>query len=87
MSFYERLLKETEAERTALMQLPLIQQGGQGNISLQTYIAFLIQAYHHVKHTTPLLMACGGRLPGKYEWLRTAIVEYIEEEMGIRNGC
>lgn len=82
MTFYERLLKETEAERAQLMQLPLIQQGGQGNISLQTYIAFLTQAYHHVKHTTPLLMACGGRLPGKYEWLRTAIGEYIEEEMG-----
>jgi pyrroloquinoline quinone (PQQ) biosynthesis protein C len=27
-------------------------------------------------------MACGGRLPGHYEWLRTAIGEYIEEEMG-----
>ena len=82
MTFYEKLLKETETERAELMQLALIQQGGQGNISLQTYIAFLTQAYHHVKHTTPLLMACGGRLPGKYEWLRTAIGEYIEEEMG-----
>ncbi len=82
MTFYERLLKETETERAKLMQLALIQQGAQGNISLQTYIAFLTQAYHHVKHTTPLLMACGGRLPGKYEWLRTAIGEYIEEEMG-----
>ena len=80
--FYERLLKETEQERQQLMSLPLIQQGGRGNISLETYKAFLIQAYHHVKHTTPLLMACGGRLPGKYEWLRTAIGEYIEEEMG-----
>ncbi len=64
------------------MSLPLITQGGAGKISLQTYVAFLTQAYHHVKHTTPLLMACGGRLPGKYEWLRTAIGEYIEEEMG-----
>jgi len=82
MTFYERLLKETETERAKLMQLALIQQGAQGNISLQTYMAFLTQAYHHVKHTTPLLMACGGRLPGKYEWLRTAIGEYIEEEMG-----
>ena len=82
MTFYERLLKETEQERQQLMSLPLIQQGGRGNISLETYKAFLIQAYHHVKHTTPLLMACGGRLPGKYEWLRTAIGEYIEEEMG-----
>jgi pyrroloquinoline quinone (PQQ) biosynthesis protein C len=82
MAFYNDLLKATEQERNTLMNLPLIQQGGAGNISLQTYIAFLTQAYHHVKHTTPLLMACGGRLGGEYEWLRTAIGEYIEEEMG-----
>jgi pyrroloquinoline quinone (PQQ) biosynthesis protein C len=82
MTFYEQLLAATETERKLLMGLPLITQGGAGKISLQTYVAFLTQAYHHVKHTTPLLMACGGRLPGKYEWLRTAIGEYIEEEMG-----
>lgn len=82
MSFYQTLLNETEAERQALMSLPLIVQGAQGDISLATYQAFLTQAYHHVKHTTPLLMACGGRLSGEYEWLRTAIGEYIEEEMG-----
>lgn len=82
MAFYDDLLKATEQERNTLMSLPLIQQGGAGKISLQTYIAFLTQAYHHVKHTTPLLMACGGRLSGEYEWLRTAIGEYIDEEMG-----
>jgi hypothetical protein len=82
MTFYEQLLAATETERKSLMSLQLITQGGAGKISLQTYVAFLTQAYHHVKHTTPLLMACGGRLPGKYEWLRTAIGEYIEEEMG-----
>jgi hypothetical protein len=82
MTFYQRLLLETEKERNELMTLPLIQHGAAGNISLETYVAFLTQAYHHVKHTTPLLMACGGRLPGHYEWLRTAIGEYIEEEMG-----
>jgi len=82
MTFYQTLLQETEQERNALMALPLIQEGAKGNISLQTYIGFLTQAYHHVKHTTPLLMTCGGRLPGHYEWLRTAIGEYIEEEMG-----
>jgi pyrroloquinoline quinone (PQQ) biosynthesis protein C len=82
MAFYDDLLKATKQERNTLISLPLIQQGGAGKISLQTYIAFLTQAYHHVKHTTPLLMACGGRLSGEYEWLRTAIGEYIEEEMG-----
>lgn len=82
MAFYDALLTVTETERNSLLSLPLITQGGAGNISLATYIAFLTQAYHHVKHTTPLLMACGAKLPGEYEWLRTAIGEYIEEEMG-----
>jgi len=82
MNFYKQLLQATELERNTLMNLPVIKQGGVGNISLQTYVAFLTQAYHHVKHTTPLLMACGGRLPERYEWLRAAIGEYIEEEMG-----
>jgi len=82
MAFYDELLAATTQERNALMSLPLITQGAAGNISMQTYIAFLTQAYHHVKHTTPLLMTCGGKLPGEYEWLRTAVGEYIEEEMG-----
>jgi pyrroloquinoline quinone (PQQ) biosynthesis protein C len=82
MAFYDKLLQATEAERKDLLRLPLITQGAIGKLSLATYMAFLTQAYHHVKHTTPLLMACGGRLPAHYEWLRTAIGEYIEEEMG-----
>jgi len=82
MTFYQTLLNETTNERNALMQRPLITQGASGNISLQTYVAFLTQAYHHVKHTVPLLMACGARLPEVYEWLREATGEYIEEEMG-----
>lgn len=82
MTFYQTLLQSTEKERAELVSLPLITQGAKGQITLPTYIGFLTQAYHHVKHTTPLLMACGGRLPGHYEWLRTAIGEYIEEEMG-----
>lgn len=82
MSFYQQLLEATKTERDSLMRIPLITEGATGNISLETYIAFLTQAYHHVKHTTPLLMTCGGRLAAEYEWLRTAIGEYIEEEMG-----
>ncbi|HIE90625.1 MAG: iron-containing redox enzyme family protein [Methylophilaceae bacterium] len=82
MSFYDVLLKATETERNTLMSLPLITEGGMGNISLETYVAFLAEAYHHVKHTVPLLMACGGRLSEEYEWLRTGLGEYIEEEMG-----
>ncbi|THF69815.1 MAG: iron-containing redox enzyme family protein, partial [Methylophaga nitratireducenticrescens] len=33
-------------------------------------------------HTIPLLMAVGSQLPEQYEWLREAVAEYIEEELG-----
>lgn len=82
MAFYDDLISETEAERNVLLSIPFIQHGAAGELGLDSYIAFLTQAYHHVKHTTPLLMACGSRLPERLEWLRVAIGEYIEEEMG-----
>jgi len=81
-NFYDELLAATEDARKDLLSIPFIQKGATGDIALDSYTAFLGQAYHHVKHTIPLLMACGGALPGRLEWLRTAIGEYIEEEMG-----
>jgi len=82
MTVYKQLLAATEVERNELQSLPIIRAGASGQVSLAAYIAFLTEAYHHVKHTTPLLMACGACLPEKYEWLRTAVAEYIEEEVG-----
>jgi pyrroloquinoline quinone (PQQ) biosynthesis protein C len=80
--FFDRLLAETETERNALLAIPFIEHGWKGELSLQSYVAFLGQAYHHVKHTTPLLMACGSRIPHDREWLRNAMAEYVEEEVG-----
>ncbi len=80
--FYPLLIQQTESARAHFLQIETLQKGVQGDISLATYQAFLIQAYHHVKHTVPLLMACGSRIPFHQEWLRNAIAEYIEEELG-----
>ena len=82
MSFYQNLLAETAAERDYLLSSPIIGQALAGEVSRDSYIAFLSEAYHHVKHTVPLLMACGARLPERLEWLRAAIAEYIDEEYG-----
>jgi len=82
MAFYDELIAATEAERNGLLSIPFIRMGAAGQLSRESYLAFLGQAYHHVKHTVPLLMATGGRLPERLEWLREAIGEYIEEEMG-----
>jgi len=80
--FFDRLLAETATERDALLSIPFITHGWRGELSLDSYLAFLGQAYHHVKHTTPLLMACGSRVPHTKEWLRDAMAEYVEEEVG-----
>lgn len=81
-NFYSQLLAQTEAERNALLAIPFIQHGWRGELSLESYREFLGQAYHHVKHTTPLLMACGSRVPHDKEWLRNAMAEYVKEEVG-----
>lgn len=82
MSFFDQLQEQTKAEREYLLSAPIIAQVMAGTVSPASYVAFLGQAYHHVKHTVPLLMACGARLPERLEWLREAIAEYIEEEYG-----
>ena len=82
MPFFNQLQEQTQNQRQTFLSIPVLQDGISGNISIETYTAFLTQAYHHVKHTVPLLMACGGKLPERLEWLRVAIGEYIEEEMG-----
>jgi pyrroloquinoline quinone (PQQ) biosynthesis protein C len=81
-SFYHSLQQKTEDGRLSLLSAPLIQSALAGKLSLSEYVAFLTQAYHHVKYTTPLLMAVGARLPDSKEWLRENIAHYIEEELG-----
>ncbi len=82
MKFHEELLARTAGARDELLSLPIIGAGAAGRISLETYVAFLAEAYHHVKHTLPLLMACGARMPERLEWLRTGMAQYVGEEIG-----
>jgi pyrroloquinoline quinone (PQQ) biosynthesis protein C len=82
MTFFQTLQNNTEQARNGLLSAPIIQRALAGRISLPEYAAFLSQAYHHVRHTVPLLMAAGSRLPDRYGWLRGAVAEYIEEELG-----
>jgi pyrroloquinoline quinone (PQQ) biosynthesis protein C len=82
MSFYVELQQATQAEQAQLQAAPIIRSALNGQVTRDQYVAFLTQAYHHVKHTVPLLMACGARLDGDKEWLRTGIAHYIEEELG-----
>ncbi|MBI2379170.1 MAG: iron-containing redox enzyme family protein [Gammaproteobacteria bacterium] len=82
MKFFDFLQAETAQERAYLLAAPVIADCFAGRVNLAQYQAFLAEAYHHVKHTVPLLMATGSRLPERLEWLREAVAEYIEEETG-----
>ena len=82
MNFFQQLQNETVQERQYLLNSPIIRRCMTGEITIDDYVAFLTEAYHHVKHTVPLLMAVGARLPESKEWLREAVAEYIEEELG-----
>ena len=82
MSFFQQLQQSTVGERQQLIDSPLVNEAMAGKMTTETYVAFLKQAYHHVRHTTPLLMAAGSRLPASKEWLRNALAEYVEEELG-----
>jgi len=80
--FYDQLVAATAAAREELARIPVVARALTGDVTREEYRAFLGQAYHHVRHTVPLLMACGARLPDRHEWLRAAVAEYIEEELG-----
>jgi len=81
-SFFEHLTRATSEPRAEFMQVGVLQRAVRGEVTRAEYVAFLAQAYHHVRHTVPLLMACGARLPAGKEWLRRATAEYIAEETG-----
>lgn len=80
--FFDTLQQDTSQARNHVLGAPIMSAVPQGRFDLESYAYFLTQAYHHVKHTVPLMMACGARLPERLEWVREALVEYIEEEYG-----
>lgn len=80
MTFHDHLLEETAAEREGFLAIPLVQQALATGGSKGLYLAFLAQAYHHVKHTFPLLALAAARTnDGRYQ---AALLEYMEEERG-----
>lgn len=82
MTFYQRLVTETIDGQMALASTPQIQDGLMGRISRETYIAYLTEAYHHVKHTVPLMQAARARMDENHQRFVEALDEYIAEETG-----
>lgn len=80
--FFDHLERATARERDALFRAPIVADALAGRITREQYVEFLRRAYHHVKHTPSLLMACGARLGDDREWLRAELAEYAREEIG-----
>ena len=85
MKLFESLRDAVATERDYLYSSPIIVDALRGEITRAQYVAFLKEAYFHVKETVPLLMACGSRLSDDREWLRAAVAHYIEDEYGHEN--
>ena len=82
MTFFEHLQNSTAAERARLVDSAIVADALSGNVTYDQYIEFLSRAFHHVKHTPSLLMACGARLSDDREWLRAEVAQYAQEEIG-----
>lgn len=83
MNFHATLLELTADARRSLIATPIIQGVlARGEVSLPSYLAFLREAYHHVRHTVPLLHATQAALPAHHAWLREPLDEYVAEEAG-----
>ncbi len=82
MQFYDLLEQETQQSREYLLTAPIIEDVFAGRFDINTYLAFLNQAYHHVCHTVPLLMQAGAKLAPHQQWMQSAVADYISEEKG-----
>ena len=81
-TFYQRLLIDTQLAREQFLQIPIIVSALNCGVSRELYLCYLAQAYHHVRHTCPLLAAALARCSKDDDDYRDALFAYIEEERG-----
>lgn len=81
-SFYDRLMRETEAERKDFQSIALIQSAVAKGVTRELYAKYLEQAYHHVRYTVPLLELALENCAAGDEPYINALAEYIKEESG-----
>jgi hypothetical protein len=80
MTPYETLCLETTEARERFLAIPLVKQAVATGGSRELYLEFLAQAYHHVKHTFPLLALAASMT--REERYQAGLVEYMTEERG-----
>src|SRR5476651_1354330 len=82
LNFYDQLLRETAAERAEFCAIPVISSAVTVGVDRALYLAFLASAYHHVRHTCPLLGLALSRCQLADEPYRVGLLNYLEAEKG-----
>lgn len=82
MTFYDTLLDATRDDRDRFLANPAITRGLAGAIAGPVYAAYLIQAWHHVRYTCPLLALAASRCGLADAAYAKALYAYIDEERG-----
>src|SRR5690606_16337397 len=82
MRFHQRLLDATAAERAAFLAIPILGEACETGVDRAVYLDYLGQAYHHVRHTCPLLALAAARCGETDRRYRDALFAYIDEERG-----
>lgn len=82
MTFYDRLLQETAPARADFLAIPALAAAIEQGVPRELYVAYLSEAYHHVKYTVRLLALALARTGDADAEYQRALVEYIDEEKG-----
>jgi len=80
--FSAALGAHTRPLQEEFFRIDFVRAAVRGELDRPAYLAFLGQAYHHVKHTVPLLEATRARVDARHAWLREGLDHYIAEETG-----
>ena len=80
-SFFHELDAATFRDRLRFLTIPQVRAGLSGEITREAYLAYLAQAWNHVRHTVPLMQAARAKLLHRGE-LVAALDDYIAEESG-----
>jgi hypothetical protein len=82
MSFHDRLLLATAGPRADFLATPALCDAVRDGADRPLYLAYLAQAYHHVRWTCPLLRLAADRCGPADRRLAAALGHYVAEELG-----
>ena len=83
MTFYERIVKETESDKNRFFSRAILSTVLEKGISKELYRDYLVQAYNNVRFTCPLFRHAITKMhePNDTAFIH-AFNEYIQEEEG-----